>query len=117
MADVKTLSTEELKQWIDEGKDFILLDVLAPASYEARHIPTAKSVPVGDPDFMEKAKELAPDKDTIVVAYCSSSQCGASPRAAAQLAEAGYTNVYHYKDGLAGWQDAGYSFEGEVAEQ
>jgi len=115
MTDVKEVSTEELKKWIDDGKDFVLLDVLAPASYEARHIPIAKSAPVGDPDFMEKAEALIPNKDTIVAAYCSSAQCGASPRAAAQLAEAGYTNVYHYKDGLAGWQDAGYSFEGEAA--
>ncbi|MEX1997813.1 MAG: rhodanese-like domain-containing protein [Candidatus Andersenbacteria bacterium] len=115
MPDVKGLTTEELKQWIDEGKDFVLLDVLAPASYEARHIPTAKSAPVGDSDFMEKAAALIPDKATPVVAYCSSAQCGASPRAAGVLVDAGYTNVYHYKDGLAGWQNAGYAFAGEAA--
>lgn len=115
MTDVKVVATEELKKWIDEGKDFVLLDVLAPASYEARHIPTAKSAPVGDPDFMEKAAALIPDKETIVVAYCSSAQCGASPRAVGMLADGGYTNVYHYKDGLAGWQNAGYAFEAEAA--
>lgn len=117
MKDVRELSTDELKRWIDEKKDFVLLDVLASASYEARHIPTAKNAPVGESDFMEKAKAIIPDKETGVVAYCSSAQCGASPRAAGMLAEAGYTNVYHYKDGLAGWQDAGYSFEGEAVEQ
>jgi len=115
MENVKELTTEELKQWIDEGKDFVLLDVLTPQSYEARHIPTAKNAPVGDPDFMEKAEVLVPNKETPVVAYCSSAQCGASPRAAGMLADAGYANVYHYKDGLAGWQDAGSSFEGEAA--
>jgi len=115
MADVKELSTQKLKQWIDEKKDFVLLDVLAPASYEARHIPTAKSVPVGESDFMEKAQALIPSKETLVAAYCSSAQCGASPRAAGMLADAGYTNVYHYKDGLAGWQNAGNAFEGEAA--
>lgn len=114
MTTVQELSTEELKQWMDEGREFVLLDVLTLNSYGARHIPTAKSAPVGDPDFMEKAAALIPDKETAVVAYCSSAQCGASPRAAAQLAEAGYTNVYHYKDGLAGWQDAGHAFEGEA---
>ena len=117
MENVKELTTEELKKWIDEGQDFVLLDVLAPASYEARHIPTAKSAPVGDPDFMEKAQALIPSKETPVAAYCSSAQCGASPRAAGMLADAGYTNIYHYKDGLAGWQNAGYSFEGEAAQQ
>ncbi len=33
--------------------------------------------------------------------------------AAVNLEEAGYTNVYHYIDGLAGWQNAGYKFEGQ----
>ena len=115
MTDAKELLTEELKQWIDEGKNFVLLDVLAPASYKARHIPTAISAPASDPDFMDKVLALVPSKETPVVAYCSSAQCGASSRAADQLVEAVYTNVYHYKDGLAGWQDAGYSFEGEAA--
>ena len=114
MAGVKELSTQELKQWIDDKNDFVLLDVLAAESYQARHVPTAKSVPVGDSDFTEKAQALIPDKDTPVVAYCSSSQCGASPRAAGMLADVGYTSVYHYKDGLAGWQNAGYAFEGEA---
>lgn len=115
MTNVKEISTEDLKQWIDEGKDFVLLEVLAPNSYEVRHIPTAKSASVGDPDFMETVQQLVPDKNTPVVAYCSSAQCGASPRAAGMVAEAEYTNVYHYKDGLAGWQGAEYSFEGEAA--
>lgn len=115
MTDVQEVSTEDLKKWIDEGKDFVLLDVLSSASYETQHIPTAKSAPVGDPDFMEKAEALIPSKDTVIAAYCSSAQCGASPRAAGMLADAGHTNVYHYKDGLAGWQNAGYSFEGEAA--
>lgn len=114
MENVKEISTEDLKQWIDEGKEFVLMDVLASASYEARHIPTAKSAPVGDPDFMEKAEALIPNKETTVAAYCSSAQCGASPRAAGMLTDAGYTNVYHYKDGLAGWQNAGHAFEGEA---
>lgn len=116
MENYNQLTTEELKRWLDEGKDFVLLDVLSPESYAARHIPAAHNVPVGDSDFLEKAAVLAPDKETPVVAYCSSATCGASPAAAAKLAEAGYADVYHYKNGLAGWQEAGHSFEGETAE-
>lgn len=65
--------------------------VLAPASYDARHIPTAKSVPVGDPDFMQKAQALIPNKETNAVAYCSSAQCGASPLAAGFISHNRYT--------------------------
>jgi rhodanese-related sulfurtransferase len=31
--------------------------------------------------------------------------------AADALEKAGYTNVKHFVDGIAGWQNAGYSFE------
>lgn len=117
MGNFKEVSTEKLKKWMDEKEDFVLLDVLALASYEARHISMAKSAPVGDPDFLDKIAELVPEKDTLVVVYCSNAQCGASPRAAAALVDAGYTDVYHYNDGLAGWQNAKYSFEGEAAQQ
>jgi hypothetical protein len=45
MENVKELSTKELKQWIDDGKDFVLLDVLAAASYEARQIQRLRWLP------------------------------------------------------------------------
>ncbi|PIT86963.1 MAG: rhodanese-like domain-containing protein, partial [Candidatus Magasanikbacteria bacterium CG10_big_fil_rev_8_21_14_0_10_43_6] len=36
-------------------------------------------------------------------------------QAADALEKGGYTNVIHYKEGLAGWRNAGYTFEGEAA--
>jgi len=117
MEDLRTITREELKKWIDEKKDFILIDVLPPNSYEGRHLPGAKNAPVSESDFLEKVEKFASNKEHIIVAYCSSFQCQASPRAANMLVKAGYTNVYHFKGGLADWQDAKYSFEGEVAEE
>jgi len=114
MEKYKEVSTEDLKQWIDEKKDFVLLDVLVQDSYEARHVPTAKSAPVSEADFLDKVAESVSGKEDTVVVYCSSSTCGASPQAAAKLVEAGYTNVYDYEGGLADWQNAGYSFEGKA---
>ena len=32
-----------------------------------------------------------------------------------EMLKAGYTNVEHFADGLAGWQNAGYAFEGDAA--
>lgn len=111
----KVVTTEELKKKIDGGGKFHLVDVLSEQSYESRHIPGAKNVPL-DSDFLKSFEvKVGATKDAEIIVYCSSSSCQASPRAAAMLEEAGYINVAHYKDGLAGWQNAGYKFEGEAA--
>jgi rhodanese-related sulfurtransferase len=112
----KVITTEELKKKIDEGGDFYLVDVLSANSYEARHVPGAKNVPNG-PEFLvqfEEQNKVA--KDAEIIVYCASATCMASVQAADTLEKAGYTNVAHYKEGLAGWQNAGYKFEGEAAQ-
>jgi rhodanese-related sulfurtransferase len=110
----KVITTEELKKKIDGGGDFYLIDALSPNSFEARHIPGAKNVSNG-PEFLKQFEnEIQAAKDADIIVYCSSSGCMASVRAADTLEKAGYTNVKHYKDGLAGWQNAGYQFEGEA---
>ncbi len=111
----KVISTEELKKKIDEGGDFYLVDVLSPNSFEARHVPGAKNVP-NSPNFAKEFDEqIGAPKDADIIVYCSSNTCMASVQAAQRLEEAGYTNVTHFQDGLAGWQNAGYEFEGEAA--
>jgi len=110
----KVITTQELKAKTDSGiKDFHLIDVLSPNNYSARHIPGALNVPFS-PDFMEHfTEDVGVAKDADIIVYCSSNTCQSSVKAAAALDEAGYTKVSHYKDGLAGWQDAGHEFEGE----
>ena len=111
----KTITTEELKQKIDSKGDLYLIDTLMTNSYEMRHIPGAISVPFGI-DFLEKFEEqVKASKDAEIIMYCASGGCQLSKMAADALEGAGYTNVGHYVDGLAGWQEAGYEFEGETA--
>ena len=117
MENYKKITREELKKWLDEKKDFVLIDVLSQASYEGRHLPNAKHVSANEDDFMEKVANLVSNKEKTVVVYCSSFSCQLSPRAASKLVEAGYTNVYDFEGGLADWQDAGYPFDGEVAQE
>lgn len=112
----KIITTEDLKKKIDEGENFYLIDALSPNSFEARHIPGAKNVPNGQNYAKTFEKEIGAPKDAEIIVYCSSSGCMASVQASRALEEAGYTNVYHYKDGLAGWKNADYKFEGEAAE-
>ncbi len=108
----KTISTEELKKKTDAGGgDFVLIDVLSKEKYAARHVPGALSIPE-TPDYaktFEAALQVPKDREIIV--YCSSATCQASVRTADALEKAGYTNVLHYKDGIAGWQQAGLPLE------
>ena len=111
----KKNSTEEVKRKLDNKENFYLIDTLAANSFEARHIPGAKSVPY-EPGFAKQFEEhIGAPKDAEIITYCASDGCQLSALAANALEEAGYTNVGHYVNGLAGWQNAGYKFEGEAA--
>ena len=107
----KTISTEELKKKLDAGgADFVLVDVLSKEKYAARHVPGAVSIPE-TPDYAKTFEAaLQVPKETEIAVYCSSSTCHASVRTADALEKAGYTDVLHYKDGIAGWQQAGLPF-------
>jgi rhodanese-related sulfurtransferase len=63
---VKTIDREDLKEKIDRGDEFVLLEVLSEASYGRAHLPGA--IRFQDLDLIPA---LLPDKTTEVVAYCS----------------------------------------------
>jgi len=103
------ISAEDLKKKIDSKEDFELINVLSKDSYEVKHIPGSKNIPVDE--LEERAKTELPDKNKEVIVYCSSPECHASPRAAKKLEAMGYTNVIEFESGLAGWEEANYEFE------
>jgi len=63
---VKTISREELREKIERGNDFVLLEVLSEASYRREHLPGAVRF-----QSMDLIPDLVRDKNTEVVAYCS----------------------------------------------
>ena len=105
------ITTEELKKKLDAGEEVYLIDALSEKSYGARHVPGAKNVPYRPNFITDFEKEVGAPKDAEIITYCASSGCQLSVLAADALEEAGYTNVKHFEDGLAGWQNAGYKFE------
>jgi rhodanese-related sulfurtransferase len=65
-----TISREELKEKIDRGDDFILVETLAPHAFEHAHLPGAINLP---PDLVkELASTVLPDKGAEIVVYCAS---------------------------------------------
>jgi rhodanese-related sulfurtransferase len=107
---LQQVSRERLRQKIESGEPFVLVDALAPMSYAASHLPGAVNIPPGRED--EVAPRRIPDLDTEVVVYCASATCESSVDVAKRLIELGYRNVLHYVDGKSGWVDAGLPLEG-----
>jgi thioredoxin len=76
-----------------------LIDVRTPAEFGEGHLPKARNVDVQGADFARQIATL--DKSKPVFVYCLSG--GRSGRAAAQLRELGYTNVYDLEGGYLKW--------------
>jgi rhodanese-related sulfurtransferase len=97
------ISLSDLKADI-AAKKVTLLDVNGPVSYANGHIPGAIDYTAHTADLL---KVLPADKSALVVAYCGNEHCGAYARAAEAASKLGYTNVQHFKPGIAGWKAAG----------
>ena len=97
------ISLPDLKSAIAEKK-VTLIDVNGPVSYANGHIPGAIDFTAHKSDL---ASLLPADKSALVVAYCGNEYCGAYARAAEAAQKLGYTNVQHFKPGIAGWKAAG----------
>jgi rhodanese-related sulfurtransferase len=63
---LKTITREELKEKMDRGDDFVLLEVLGETSYRQAHLPGA--IRFQDTSL---APDLLPDRSAEIVAYCS----------------------------------------------
>lgn len=101
------ISLTDLKSAIAANK-VTLLDVNGPATYAHGHIPGAVDFTAHTADL---DKVLPSDKSSLVVAYCGNEHCGAYARAAEAASKLGYTNVQHFKPGIAGWIAAGETTE------
>jgi rhodanese-related sulfurtransferase len=63
---LKTIDREELKQKMDRGDDFLLLEVLGEASYNRGHLPGAVRY-----EGRDQVEGLVRNRSAEVVAYCS----------------------------------------------
>ena len=117
-----TVTTDELKQWIDSGKKMILVDTMPyESSYKKGHIPGARQFLFPIPAMTKwdpketggKTREdfealLGPDKDKPVVIYCGFVKCTRSHNGAAWAKKLGYKNVYRHPGGIFAWKGAKY---------
>ncbi len=63
----KEISTDELKSWMDSGKDFLLIDVRPSIFHDAQSIPGSINIPLGK---LKTSSLLPEDKNKALVFYC-----------------------------------------------
>jgi rhodanese-related sulfurtransferase/polyisoprenoid-binding protein YceI len=106
------LEPKELHQWMEQGRDFILIDALPREVYEKRRLPGALNACVYEVTFSDQVAALA-DKSQDIVLYGSSAGSRDAVTASEKLKRLGYDKVFALKGGVAGWLKAGYEIEGE----
>ena len=104
------IDRETLREKIESGDEFALVDALSPMSFALSHLPGAINL---TPDWVDgRARRRIPDVETEIVVYCESSDCDSSVIVANRLVELGYRNVRHYVEGKRDWTEAGLPLEG-----
>ena len=100
-----SIDRETLRDRIERGRNFVLVDARSPMAFAISHLPGAVNLPLIWVD--ERAHRRIGDPETEVVVYCESVTCESSAAVAARLRELGYRNVSHYAEGHRGWVAAG----------
>ena len=93
------IDVTELKQKIDRGDNFVLLDVREPHEYQIARIPGSQLIPLGE--VGKRLGELDPAADIVV--HCKMG--GRSARACGILRQAGFQNVRNLTGGILAWSD------------
>jgi rhodanese-related sulfurtransferase len=116
------VSTEELIR-ILANRSATVLDARPALEFAISHIPGALNVapkPGVPPsmyvsDVAEIGRLTQGRKAAPLILYCNGPHCGKSKRLAAELLDAGYTNVRRYQLGIPSWRAAGGVCEIELA--
>ena len=98
---LKSVSPEGLNQLV-QGHGVTVVDVNSRQSWLQARVPGARNLdPVAYSD-----RDLPPEKDSVLVFYCSNSLCRKAPNAARRAEKMGYSDVRVLSAGISGWLKA-----------
>jgi TolB-like protein/Flp pilus assembly protein TadD/rhodanese-related sulfurtransferase len=102
----KTIDGVMAKSLFDRGVPFI--DVRSSVYWAAGHVPGALNLDLFEEFTEDKVSKIAiKDKDLVIIAH-GATVSSRSARASARAVQWGFTKVYFFRDGFAGWKSAGY---------
>lgn len=93
---MKEISVQDLKQKLDSGEDFQLVDVREDFEYEMSNL-GGTLIPLGG--ILIETEKIATDKPVVVM--CRSGKRSAV--AIMQLESQGFTNLYNLQGGITAW--------------
>lgn len=96
----QTVHPLKVKQMIDDGEDFVLLDVRSPREYESGHIDAPQTINLPLDELRAKAGNVLP-RDKRIVTMCKISQRGYEAQRA--LVGMGFADVAFMDGGLFTW--------------
>jgi len=101
--EIPEVTVDEVKNRVERGENWTLLDVREREEYREGHLANAISLPRG---FLEiRIEEAVQDKSTPIIAYCAGGV--RSLIAARTLKEMGYENVVSMSGGYTAWKNGG----------
>ncbi len=101
---IKETSVDEIKQKLDRGDKFALIDVREESEFAADHLPSAMHLGKG---IIERDIETRiPDPNDAIVLYCGGGF--RSALAADNLRRMGYTNVLSMDGGIRVWREKNF---------
>lgn len=107
-SEINEISVDTLKSMINNGEEFLLLDIRQPAEYEAGNIPGSFSIPRGELEFFildeyywEEQFMYTPLKTDKIIVYCKSGARGTLATRA--LKKLGFENVSNLQRGWIGF--------------
>lgn len=93
---MQEITVQELKEKMDSGEDFQLIDVREDFEYETSNL-GGQLIPLGG--ILIEAGKISKDKPVVIM--CRSGKRSAA--AIAQLEQMGYTNLANLQGGILAW--------------
>lgn len=100
---VESLAPADFQSKIESAQDGVVLDVRTAEEVSEGVIAGAKTIDFKASDFADQIDAL--DKDKTYFVYCASG--GRSAKAASQMKDKGFKNVYSLQGGMTAWKEQG----------
>jgi rhodanese-related sulfurtransferase len=104
---IQETTVDEVKNKLDRGEKFLLIDVREESEFAKDHLPGAISLGKG---IIERdIEQRVPEVTTPMILYCGGGF--RSALAADNLQKMGYSNVISMDGGIRDWRERGYPVE------